>query len=48
VCPWHYWSFRLENGQLRDSPGVTVSTYPVRMMERENQATLVQAELPMF
>ena len=48
VCPWHYWQFRLENGQLRDTPGVTVTTYKVRLMEREGQPTLVQADLPIF
>ena len=48
ICPWHYWQFRLDNGQLRDSPGVTVSTYKVRMLERENEPTLVQADLPIF
>jgi nitrite reductase (NADH) small subunit len=46
VCPWHYWPFHLENGQLRDSPGVKVKTYEVRMYEHEGRH-LVQAELPM-
>jgi nitrite reductase (NADH) small subunit/3-phenylpropionate/trans-cinnamate dioxygenase ferredoxin subunit len=48
VCPWHYWAFRLDNGQLRDSPGVMVSTYKTRLLEREGKPTLVQAELPMY
>jgi nitrite reductase (NADH) small subunit len=48
VCPWHYWSFRLDNGQLRDTPGVTISTYKTRMLEREGQPPLVQADLPIF
>ena len=46
VCPWHNWCFRLENGQLRDAPGVMISTYKTRVLEREGKATLVQAELP--
>jgi nitrite reductase/ring-hydroxylating ferredoxin subunit len=45
VCPWHNWAFRLENGQLRDAPGVAVSTYPVRIHEYQGRK-LVQAELP--
>jgi len=48
VCPWHYWSFRLDNGQLRDTPGVTISTYKTRLFERKDQPILVQADLPIF
>src|SRR5947199_1793466 len=48
VCPWHYWMFRLDNGQLRDTPGVTITTYKTRLLEREGQPTLVQADLPIF
>lgn len=49
VCPWHFWSFRLENGQLRDSPGVSVKTYKTRLRQRqEGQSPLVQAELPIY
>jgi nitrite reductase/ring-hydroxylating ferredoxin subunit len=48
VCPWHDWMFRLENGQLRDSPGVAVTTYKTRLLEREGKPTLVQADLPMY
>jgi nitrite reductase (NADH) small subunit len=48
VCPWHYWSFRLENGELRDSPGVKVRTYATRMYSQENKSDLVQADLPIF
>lgn len=47
VCPLHLWPFRLDNGQLRDTPGVTVDTYPVRLRPREGQSTLVQADLPL-
>jgi nitrite reductase (NADH) small subunit len=46
VCPWHGWSFHLENGQLRDTPGVVITTYPTRLLERNGQPTLVQADLP--
>jgi nitrite reductase (NADH) small subunit/3-phenylpropionate/trans-cinnamate dioxygenase ferredoxin subunit len=46
VCPWHYWPFRLEDGQLRDSPGVHVSVYPARVLEHAGKK-LVQADLPM-
>ena len=47
VCPWHYWAFKLENGELRDSPGVKVRTYPVRTIEHAGKK-LVQAELPSY
>jgi nitrite reductase (NADH) small subunit/3-phenylpropionate/trans-cinnamate dioxygenase ferredoxin subunit len=46
VCPWHYWAFHLENGQLRDMPGVKVSTYKTRLFDH-NGAKLIQADLPM-
>ena len=48
VCPWHGWAFKMSNGELRDSPGVTISTYPTRLYEREGQPPLVQADLPIF
>lgn len=48
VCPWHYWPFRLDNGELNGNPGVKVRTYPVRLLERTGQPTLVQAELPVY
>jgi nitrite reductase/ring-hydroxylating ferredoxin subunit len=47
VCPWHYWAFRLDNGQMRDSPGVAISRYPTRIHSHEDKQ-FVQAELPMF
>lgn len=47
VCPWHYWAFRLENGELKTHPGVKVSTYNIRLLEREGKPTLLQADLPM-
>jgi nitrite reductase (NADH) small subunit/3-phenylpropionate/trans-cinnamate dioxygenase ferredoxin subunit len=46
VCPWHYWQFKLENGQLRDSPNCKIGHYVTRLLEREGKPTLVQAELP--
>ncbi len=45
VCPWHYWAFRLDNGQLKDLPGVAVSTYKTRIHQHEGKQ-LVQADLP--
>lgn len=48
VCPWHYWPFKLENGEMPTAAGVKIRTYPVRMLERPGQPTLVQAELPIY
>ena len=49
VCPWHYWSFRLDNGQMRDMPGVSIPVYKSRIFEQpEDKPKLVQAELPIF
>lgn len=46
VCPWHYWAFRLESGELRDMPNIKVSTYKTRLFDH-NGSKLVQADLPM-
>lgn len=48
LCPWHYWAFRLDNGQLRDMPGVVITTYSTRLYEREGKPSVVQADLPIF
>ncbi len=49
VCPWHAWAFQLNNGQLRDAPGVNVDTYKVRVFEPSGgRPKLVQADLPIF
>ena len=48
VCPWHSWAFRLDNGQLRDMPGVNITTYKTRKFEREGKPTIIQADLPIF
>ena len=49
VCPWHSWAFRLDNGQLRGSPGVAVTSYSTRLLPRpDGKPTLVQANLPIF
>ena len=48
VCPWHAWTFHLENGQLRDAPGVTITTYKTRIFESEFRPKLVQADLPIY
>jgi nitrite reductase (NADH) small subunit/3-phenylpropionate/trans-cinnamate dioxygenase ferredoxin subunit len=47
VCPRHNWAFRLENGELRDAPGVTIRTYRTRFYEHQG-VMLVQAELPLY
>jgi nitrite reductase (NADH) small subunit/3-phenylpropionate/trans-cinnamate dioxygenase ferredoxin subunit len=47
VCPWHYWAFRLDNGELRDMPGVNVTAYKTRVLDHDGKR-FVQAELPMF
>ena len=47
VCPWHAWAFHLENGQLRDAPGVVLRTYKTRVFDHDGRK-LVQAELPVY
>jgi nitrite reductase [NAD(P)H] small subunit len=47
VCPWHGWAFKLETGELRDMPGMGVSSYRMRLLHRDGMPTLVQADLPM-
>ena len=46
VCPKHGWPFRLEDGQLRGSPGVNVDVYPVRIDQPDGGAAVVQVRLP--
>src|SRR5256885_16190945 len=46
VGPWDFWSFHLENGQLRDSAGVMVTTYKTRLLEDDGRK-LVQEALPL-
>lgn len=48
ICPWHYWAFRLDNGELPDAPGVKVTTYRTRLFERQGVSPMVQADLPIF
>ena len=48
VCPWHQWSFHLDTGQLRDSPGVTITTYKTRLLPRDDGRILVQADVPKY
>jgi nitrite reductase/ring-hydroxylating ferredoxin subunit len=49
VCPWHSWAFRLDNGQLRDAPGVTITTYKTRTLQpAPDRPTFVQADLPIY
>ena len=45
ICPWHDWSFRLHDGQLRESKFVHVAVYPARVVQ-EGGVKLVQADLP--
>jgi nitrite reductase/ring-hydroxylating ferredoxin subunit len=47
VCPWHYWAFHLDSGQLKGASGVMITKYPVRLHEHEGRK-LVQAELPLY
>jgi nitrite reductase/ring-hydroxylating ferredoxin subunit len=47
VCPWHFWAFRLDNGQLRESPGVAIRKYETRLFPF-NGKQFVQAELPTY
>jgi nitrite reductase/ring-hydroxylating ferredoxin subunit len=47
VCPWHGWAFKLDTGQLRDTPGVSVTSYKMRLLHRDGHPALVQADLPM-
>ena len=46
VCPWHGWPFKLESGQHRFMPAVTIKTYRTRLLERPGEPTLVQAQIP--
>ncbi len=46
VCPWHGWAFRLDTGQLREYPAITIPVYPTRLLDRDGFPTLVQANLP--
>jgi nitrite reductase (NADH) small subunit/3-phenylpropionate/trans-cinnamate dioxygenase ferredoxin subunit len=48
LCPWHYWAFRLDTGQLRGSPGVAIKTYATRTVSPAGRSPLVQADLPIF
>jgi NAD(P)H-dependent nitrite reductase small subunit len=48
ACPWHQWTFRLADGKLRGAETVGVTHYPIRLLERDGQPTLVQADLPVY
>jgi nitrite reductase (NADH) small subunit/3-phenylpropionate/trans-cinnamate dioxygenase ferredoxin subunit len=47
VCPWHGWEFNLETGESPDALGAAVTHYKSRLLSRDGQPTLVQADLPM-
>src|SRR3954463_7909699 len=46
VCPWHNWPFRLDTGELKGSPAVTIDIYPPRLFERDGASPIGQAALP--
>ena len=46
VCPWHGWAFKLETGRMNGSELITIGTYQVRLVPRDDDQ-LVQANLPM-
>jgi nitrite reductase/ring-hydroxylating ferredoxin subunit len=41
ICPKHNWPFRLSDGQLRDTPGVRVEVYAVRVSEGMNRVEII-------
>ena len=47
VCPYHGWNFRLTDGQMPGSLGISIRTCPCRLFPRDGRPTLVQADLPM-
>jgi nitrite reductase/ring-hydroxylating ferredoxin subunit len=50
VCPWHFWAFRLDTGELYEEGaygrGPMIPVYPARVLRREGKPDLVQADLP--
>ena len=48
VCPRHNWPFHLATGELRDTPGVAITTYKTRIIEPSGKPKLVQADLPIY
>jgi nitrite reductase/ring-hydroxylating ferredoxin subunit len=46
VCPWHYWAFRLDTGELQNAPGVAVRKYVTRLHQFDSRE-FVQVELPL-
>jgi nitrite reductase/ring-hydroxylating ferredoxin subunit len=48
VCPRHNWAFRLGSGELRDMPGVALTTYKTRHLVRDGKPTIIQADLPIY
>ena len=45
VCPWHYWAFKLDTGEMRDMPQVKVGSYKIRTIDHEGKQML-QVDLP--
>lgn len=48
VCPWHYWTFKLDNGEMPGLPGVFITTYKTRTHAEEGKAPVLQADLPIY
>jgi nitrite reductase/ring-hydroxylating ferredoxin subunit len=46
VCPWHNWPFRLDTGELKSSPAVTIDVYPTRVTLTPDGTPTVEADLP--
>ncbi len=42
VCPWHGWAFRLDNGNLIDSPAVKVAKYETRIVDGVIEVDLIE------
>jgi nitrite reductase/ring-hydroxylating ferredoxin subunit len=48
VCPRHNWSFEIGTGLLKGVPhGARVHVYRTRVLQREDAAALVEADLPL-
>ena len=47
ICPFHFWAFSLETGEMRDSPGVAVTKYASRLIDHAGEQW-IQADLPRF
>jgi len=48
ICPWHYWTFNLETGAMQGQNHFGIKRYPTRILSRDKQPDLVQADLPVY